>query len=80
MRVNIKNTMKLINVAEYQIKKLEECSVQYISDNDKLIIQVQKIDLEEQDMEDILEVIYQQGEFNIVLERYDFGRYSLKID
>lgn len=80
MRISIKNTIKLIDVAEYQIKKLDDCSVQYIKDNDKLIIQVQKIDLEEQDMEEVLEVIYQQGDFNILLERYDFGRYSLKID
>lgn len=80
MRVNIQEPITLEFLNEEQVNLLKDCSVWSIKKEDQWTLQPQKIDLEENDMEEVLDVIYQQGTGIITLKRYDTGRYTIKLE
>lgn len=79
MRVNIQEPIILNDLNDDQVNLLKDCSVWSAKENDTWTLQAQKIDLEENDMEEVLDVIFWCGPGNIILERYETGRYIIKI-
>lgn len=82
MRLIIETEIKFDEIDEEQSKTLEDFSISFSKSDNLLIINPQKIDLEQNDIEDFLDILY----FNFLdnskinLYRYERDRYVLNIN
>ncbi len=77
MRVVIDNDFEVEDLDHEAFSLLKECTVFHTTDGSLTRIHAQKVDLNEEKMEDFLDVISTFSSHLIHLERYAYGRYGL---
>jgi hypothetical protein len=80
MRVIVESEINMEQVTEEDSKILKDFSIHHKSENDRTIILGQKIDLEYDNIEIFLDIVYEYTQRAISLKRYSEGRYYLQLD
>lgn len=77
MKVVIDKSFKIDMPTNEDKQKLKSCAISFKEIDDEIEINDQKITLEEEKMEKVLDIFAEYGFCGINLERYDSERYTL---
>ena len=90
MRILIQEEFHLYNISDHDKKALKDCAIHFKPESKdmdnadqseeeiKYIVSVQKIDLDSEKMEDVLEIFSEHSKFSITLKYLSYGRYEFQ--